>query len=342
MSKKVFAVIGVLAIATFFLSLVLKNYGYMLFPSMGEKVLYSDLSYQEPVRVDWIEPAATPATPMVTTPMAGGVGMGTSANMATEDSFATREYVDMGYPAYGYSPYTYISSGDALGLDNRIYLKSAYHSVVVNDISGYTNQLKEYFLSLDGRILSTSINQMDRYQVANITAKIPVDRFDEAAAKVTSGVKKVVSENISSQDITGEVVAQDDEITRIQGEIDKKEADLAELTENTAEWRRIRTQIENLEAQLARISKSTENFKENVMYATLSVSAADNERYFKGGYGYQPGIPEIFDKAWWSAKGNLGHILSAVVWIVVYSIFWAPIVLLIWWLKRRKISTKKA
>lgn len=330
MSKKVFAVIGVLAIVTFFLSLVLSNYGYMLFSPMGEKVSYSDLSYREPAQMP--------------VPTAGGISMATdtATGMAT-DSFATSGYADPGYSAYGYPPYTYISSGDAMGIDSRIYLKSAYHSVVVNDIGVYINQLKEYFLSLDGRILNTSIDQIDRHQVASITAKIPVDRFDEATAKVTSGVKKVVSENISSQDTTGEVVAQDDEIARIKGEIDKKEADLAELTENTAEWRRVRTQIENLEAQLARISKSTENFKESVMYATLSVSAADNERYFRGGYyGHEPGFPEIFDEAWWSAKGHLGRVLSAVVWISVYSIFWAPIVLLIWWLKRRKIPTKKA
>lgn len=324
MSKKVFLVIGVLAVVSLFATLLFKNYlGTENNLSMGMK------------QTSFV--GSAPPDQMI-----APAGMGESMRIE-QDLHAN--VMDSGSPGFTSYPYPYIAPSDALGEDNRVYLKYANHSVVVNNVSEYVSQLRDYFLSIEGRILNTSINEMDRYQVVNMTIKVPVEKFDEASMKVSSGVKKVVNESISTQDITGEIVSQDEEVMRIQAEIDEKEADLAELTENTAEWRRIRTQLGNLEDQLERMSKSAANYKENVMYATLSVTAAENERYFRGAYGYygnRPDLAEIFDRAWWSAKGNIGNVLSALVWLAVYSIFWAPIVILIWWLKRRKSSTRKS
>jgi hypothetical protein len=326
MNKKVIFVVALLALATFGFSFLT---GRLSLPGkMGQKVMIED---------DWSKSGSSygsdsvlPSMPSVMEEPAYDGGYG-GTKMATD-------YMGI-YP----EPYPrYITNTDALNVNERVYIKSSYHQVVVNDVNTYSAQMKDYILSINGRILSTSLNAMDRYKTGYLNVKVPVERFDEAVNQVASGTKKVVSEQVSSEDVTGSIVAQDEEIVRLQGEISLKEAELEDATANTAEWRRINTQLQNLMKQLDRATSSSENYQEEVSYSTINITFADSERYFSGSYGghYQPDIRDIAYKAWWSVRDNFSFVLTAAVWIAVYGVFWAPVVLLIMWLKRRKSANK--
>jgi hypothetical protein len=330
MNKKVIFVVIFLALATFGFSFLT---GRLSLPgSMGQKVMIED---------DWSRSGSSygsdsvlPSMPAVMEEPVYDSGYGDEyggTKMATD----YRGIYPEAYPRY-------IRHSNALDVNERVYIKSSYHQVVVEDVRTYSAQMKDYILSINGRILDTSINSIDRYKTGYLNVKVPVERFDEAVNQVASGTNKVVSEQVSSEDVTGSIVAQDEEMVRLQEEISLKEVELESATANTAEWRRINTQLQNLMKQLDRIASSSENYQEEVSYSTININFADSERYFTGTYGghYQPDIRDIAYKAWWSVRDNFSFVLTAAVWIAVYGVFWAPVVLLIMWLKRRKSANK--
>lgn len=315
MPKKLFAVIGVLAVVSLFLTWVVsQNRSTLFYKMMGAD---SDTAMMR-------EPAVMPSIGFD-----GGMGSG-EMGMMTED----RALGGLSYP-YPYYP------DEALGEENRVYLQSAYHEVVVKDVSGYVQQLKDYFAGVDARVLNTSQANTDRYQTAYLYVKVPVDRFDEAVAKISQGVDKVVSENVSMDDVTGTVVSQAEQVERLEQQVVDKETELAGLTENTTQWRLVNNQLQNLRRQLEAAQDNAEDFSETTQYASISIQIADSERYFKGMYRpYQPDFRDTVYDAWLSLQGSLSSLVVTLIWIAVYAVLWAPVVAIVWWIWKKRQGIK--
>lgn len=312
MPKKLFAVVGALAVVTLlFTGFVSRKAGFSM-PMMDSS---EDIAIMR-------EPAALPST--------GGYGMGGDMGMMVQDKA-------MGGITY---PYPYYPD-DALNEEQRVLLQSANQDVVVGDIPAYVQQLKEYFSSIDARVLNTSMSNMDRYQTAYMHVKVPVNSFDAAVDRVGQGVEKVINSSISSDDVTGTVVSQAERVAQLEEDVAEKEAELAGLTENTAQWRVVQLQLNRLRDQLEAAQRAAKNFGETTQYATITIQAADSERYFKGIYqGADPDFGESAYDAWMSLRGSLMRLVVAVIWLAIYSVLWAPVVALVWWIWKKRQAKK--
>jgi len=227
--------------------------------------------------------------------------------------------------------------GDALDVEDRIYEKSSYHSVVVNDVSDYMRQIKEYILSIDGRVLTSNISTTDKYHYAYITAKIPVEKFDEATGRVTEKVKKVVSENLNAQDRTGQMVSTTSQVEKLEEQILEKEIQLEEATTEAAK-KRIELDITRLKRQLETAQKKVETVEAKVEYASIQVTASNSEKYYNPRMVSEPDLWEEVQAAWESVSRILVTVARLGIWVVVYGVVWLPAVLLVKWLKGKKKS----
>lgn len=265
-------------------------------------------------------------------PMAinGGTSAGIAVGGGESDAMYREKMMapDMGYyPQYQYD--------QALEIENRLYEKSSYHSVVVSDVAEYTRSLREYFLSIDGRIINTQSGIEGKYHTANLTVKVPVQKFDEAASRVTENVKKVMNENINANDVTGQVVSIDKQLASLESQQLENQLQL-EAAKTDADKRRIQLKIDQLNKQIEQVKANQKATGEQVTYATVSVSVANNERYFTGNYYPGNGIDSDFYSAWESLKIILRKLLSVGIWALVYGVLWLPIVLIVRWFKRPK------
>jgi len=227
----------------------------------------------------------------------------------------------------------YYGAGDALNVEDRVYQKSAYVGVVVDDVAQYIRQQKEYFLSIEGRVLSSSLDTSSKYQSGYLYVKVPVTKFDEATGRVTQGVKDVVNENISAQDITGQKVNTDDQVANLQDQIAEKEIELVDA-QNTVDKTRIELQLKRLREQLTQSQNAQTQVTSEVEYASISISASNNARNFD--QNIQPSLMEELQRAWQSLSGA-GYLVGVMlIWAVVYAVFWLPIVLLIRWIMMKR------
>ncbi len=244
---------------------------------------------------------------------------------------------DMASNRGGYAqPYQPPSNNDALEVDDRVYQKTGYYQLVANDAAQYLQQLKEYILSIDGRVLSTNLNSNQRYQYGTLVAKVPVAKFEEATQRVTEGVDKVMSENVNAQDRTSQEVTLNNKLDSLEEEKLDKEIELEEATTTLAK-KQIELDIKRLENQIQQVQTQQKTLSEKVDYSTLSVSVADSEAYFNPG-SYKPSIKEQIRQAWESVSGILYIIVYVAIWFSVYSILWLPLIALVFLLKRK---TKK-
>ncbi|GIK84272.1 MAG: hypothetical protein BroJett025_08940 [Patescibacteria group bacterium] len=218
-------------------------------------------------------------------------------------------------------PYYY--GDDVLYMEERSYEKSSYHSVVVSDVTKYMRGLKEYFSSINGVILSSSVNSSSKYESASLYVKVPVEKFDEATTRVTEDVKKVIDESLNASDITGQVVNTEETVTYLQEQKTLKEAQLKDAKTEAAKAK-IQIEIDRLTRQIEAAQKAQESVTTRTKYASLSVTAASNEKYFN------PGTTGDFEyelqRAWESLKSFLKVLGVFGIWVAVYSVVWAPVV----------------
>lgn len=233
----------------------------------------------------------------------------------------------MTYPGGYMPPYYY---DDALYVEDRVYQRSSYHSVVVKDVPEYLRGIKEYVLSIGGIVLNSGVSSgggyLNGYDSGSLYVKVPVDKFDEATARVTEQVEKVFSENIDSTDVTGQLVNTTENLQFLKDQKSLKEAALLDA-QTEVEKRRYQIEIERLDRQIADAEKGLDSVEQTIEYSSITVQAADSERY------YNPearlGIKDEFLRAWESLKELVKVLGYFSIWVLVYSIVWFPIVLIV-------------
>ncbi len=265
-------------------------------------------------------------------PYSGEMGIGGAAPSRMEPDLMVAEDRMIGSPGI-YPPYYPYPEDNALDVSERLLTRSAYYSVIHSNPADYLRSMREYIESIDGQVLSYSMGKHDRYSTGYLYAKIPADRFDDATRLTVEGVREVVEENVSADDITGQVVGQQERLDSLQAELVERQAELAALTVGTPEYTRVQGLIDNLERQIERLEDAQESTEERVQYSTLNISVADSSRYFK------PGVPGDFMSellaAWDSLKVTLLRLGAFAIWAVVYAVIWLPVVLIAAWVWKK-------
>ena len=280
----------------------------------------------------------------VTVVLTGGVGQITgnrilrqttqSSPQKTPSSIASED-MKLGYAVPPVYP-DYIGGGDALNVSQRVYEAYGYFNLVVEDVTGYMQKTKKYVLSLNGKVLNYQTGLSGKFQTGSMTAKIPVDKFDEATRKVTEEVKSIESQQINSTDVTGSVEAINQQLASLEDQKALKQVELLEA-KTELEKRRIELEINRLDQQITNVKSQDAAQQERVEYATLNISIASSK------FVYNPsGRPDLgseLEKAFNSVLDNIYVIAQFVIWVVVYGLVLTPLVILAGVLKRR--SAKK-
>lgn len=250
--------------------------------------------------------------------MGGGVFM-EEPMMATEDMASSKM---MAEPAIGIAPPYY--GDDAIDVAERIIEYSAYHSVVVRDVTGYLARIEQSALDKGGRVLSSSQDVYQGKTTGSLMLKVPQEQFSQMNTEIGQDIKKVISKSINTWDSTGEGVRYDEQLQDLRDQLAVLQTQLEEA-ETAAQRTSIQNQINRINQQITNVERNQENFGERVIYSTINVTASDSERALTGG----PGTIMEQWRAAWESLGGVGRAAAmAAIWIVVYAVIWLPLVLL--------------
>ncbi len=236
---------------------------------------------------------------------------------------------------------------NALDVDYRLYDHTASFDVIVDDVQRYLRSTREYVLSVDGVVINDSYNKGDKWTAGSLYAKVPVEKFSEASDRIVEGVEEIYSSSSNSQDVTGSHVSATDRLqeardmlAQTQAQLESTRVLLEKAEKGSSMWRQYRSEVLQLENRVSSYERTIAQYEENVdsieqqvSYATLMVTAADSARY------YNPrAVISLWDQLELALEslGDSGYtIVSFLIWVLVYSVIWAPILGIYLWLKGR-------
>lgn len=278
-----------------------------------------------------------------TSPMHGGIMMDeyrvektmpmTSGGMMGSEAMPARDMM--------IAPYPYPYGDDALGVADRSVQKFSSHTLVVNNVPEYLKQMKEYFSNNGGVVLSYNQGTSSRGEYGYLNVKVPINTFDQAVTEVSKDAKKIIDENITSNDITGQVVNIADRIQELKDQKSVQEAALIDAS-TAIERQKIQLEIDRLDRQISQMEQNQESVQDQVDYATMNISVSNKESYFN--YDGPRPLTDVFKEAWWSLRSTANSLVAFLIWTVVYAIVWVPVLLLTRWLwnkfRPNKVSEK--
>lgn len=230
-----------------------------------------------------------------------------------------------------------IESPPAPEVQNRLVVKESTLSLLVKKVAETQKAIQQKAEDLGGYLVDSSISQPEPGEAitGSITIRVPQVKLEETLDYLRTLAVRVVSENISGQDVTDEYVDIDARLATLLKTKTKFEEILikAEKVEDILAVQRelisLQQQIDNLKGQQQYLEKSAENSR-----VTAYLSTDELELPYAPSQAWRPKV--IFKQATRSLIASIRKLGSALIWLAVYSVIWLPILLIYWLLRRRK------
>jgi len=214
-----------------------------------------------------------------------------------------------------------------------LLIRTAELDIQVSDVGSAVTQAKETTNSLGGYVQdsSTSMDE-DNMPQAQMTIRVPVDRFEEAEKRLRK-FGKILSESTSANDVTAQVADTEGKVSELRAEETSYLGMLRgakHIDDNLA----VRDRLDSVRQDLASLESQVKTLRNQATYSTISLSLTQNVAK-----PTPPPAPGWFDTAWSGAKeraSGLGRWFAEVgMNLLLLAPVWVPIVALFWWLGRR-------
>ena len=212
-------------------------------------------------------------------------------------------------------------------VDDAKIIRTGTMDLEVSDVPGAIREARDAIRGMGGYVGASQTSNVDDQPYAQITYRIPVDRWEDAldALRGLNGdTTKVVSEQTESADVTSQVVDLDARIRNLQAsetalvEIAEEATRIQDILDIQAQITSIRGQIEQLEAQQNQLADQTSYATLTVSYQLPAVAAIEVQAE-----GWDAG--SIFDEATATLVGVLQALAGAGIWLLVV---WVPILVM--------------
>lgn len=218
---------------------------------------------------------------------------------------------------------------------DRLVVQESNLSLVVKNVRESVDKIVDQAKSVGGYMVSSSLSQPEEAPYANVVVRVPSKNLKLVLEYFRSLAVKVSSENLYGYDVT-------DEYTDI-------EARLATLNKTKAKFEEIMNKAEKIQdilevqRQLISLQDQIDSLKGRQQYLEKTAELAKITLYLSTdefSLPYAPAAPfrpaVIFKYAIRSLVGTLRSGVKLLIWVVVYSVIWLPILLIAWFLSKRR------
>lgn len=219
-------------------------------------------------------------------------------------------------------------------VSSRLVIQNSYLSLLVKNVMDVKDKIISYAQSAGGYMVNSSVSNPQDAPTATVTIRVEADKLKETLTYLHSLSVKVVSENLEGYDVTDQYVDVDKRIALLEKTIVKFQSILDQAQE-ISDITNLNQQIINLQSQIDNYKGEQEALKQNAKLAKLTVYLSTDEMAlpYAPSETWRPDV--IFKLAVRSIVGNLRAIGTMIIWIVVYGVFWIPVLLIIWLVWKR-------
>ena len=215
----------------------------------------------------------------------------------------------------------------------RLVVETSNLSLLVKDVVNVRDKVVDFAQRSGGYMVSSQISNPQDAPTATVVVRVPSDKLKEALIFFRSLAVKIVSENLTGEDVT-------DEYVDIEKRIEIQERTRARFEEILAQAREI-TDITQLTAQIINIQDQIDSLKGQQKYLSQNAKLAKLTLYLSTDEIALPYAPSetfrpkvIFKLAMRSLVGHLRQVVTMLIWAGVYAVIWLPLGLCVWWINR--------
>ncbi|HUV72400.1 MAG TPA: DUF4349 domain-containing protein [Clostridia bacterium] len=219
----------------------------------------------------------------------------------------------------------------------RLVVEESNLSLVVKSVRQSVDKIIAQAQSAGGYMVSSSLSQPEEAPYATVIVRVPAEKLNEVLENFRSLAVKVSSENLVGKDVTDEYEDLDARLRTLYKTKTKFEEILAKAT-RVEEILQVQRELISLQTQIDSLKGRQEYLQKTAQLAKVTVYLSTDEFALP----YTPSKPfrptVIFKQAVRSLVGTARGLVKAGIWLVVYSIIWLPILLIVWFIRRRKLS----
>jgi hypothetical protein len=221
---------------------------------------------------------------------------------------------------------------------DRLVITDTTISVVVKDVSSSIASIQAETSRLGGYMVNSFMGKPEESASGNITVRVPSDKRDVALEAFRKMGLRVVNESVVGNDVTDEY---EDLDARLEV-LNKTKAKFEEILDQAnaiPDLLNVQQQLISLQSQIDSVTGRQLYLKQSANLSKITIYLSTDE--FSLPYSpSQPWRPDVvFKTAVRSVVLSLRQIGTAIIWLSVYSIFWLPVVIVVWLWKRRNRKT---
>ncbi|CAN5537619.1 hypothetical protein BH24CHL1_BH24CHL1_07300 [soil metagenome] len=211
-----------------------------------------------------------------------------------------------------------------LALD-RLVIRTAQITLTVDDTLSATGSVRNLAITKGGFVFSSTTYTEDDRQYAQLTLRVPAERFDETISDLRTAayVVEVEREESSSQDVSAEFIDNESRLTALE-ETQRRYLALLSEADTVDEILRLERELTDVRSQIETIKGRQNYLSEMTSFSTITVTLrpdGETEDEPDGGMA----VTRIFESAWERSIGALAGIAEAVIVIAIFAAFFVPL-----------------
>ena len=209
---------------------------------------------------------------------------------------------------------------------DRIVTKTSDISLLVKDVRSAGDQIISYAKNNGGFMVFVSYNRPTESPFAAITIRIPTEKLDDALNYVRSLSIKVTSENLVGTDVTDQYVDIEANLATLNKTKEKFE-EILEKAITVTDILTVQRELISLQQQIDSYVGQKKSIENNAKLTLITVYLSTDELAlpYAPDKAFRPEV--VFKLAVRSLLNTLRSGAEAGIWIGVYSVIWAPIIL---------------
>ena len=203
---------------------------------------------------------------------------------------------------------------------------------VVESVDGIADLANE----MGGWVVSSSIESKDEGEsIATISIRVPAERFDETIKALRDLAVEVTHESSDSKDVTEEYVDLESELRNLEA----TESQYLELMKRADAV----DEVLKVQAKLSEVRSRIEQTEGRMQYLERSSATSIIEIHLKQ-------VKPLVEPGWSASRiaksavhglATAGQVIGQIgIWVGIFTPIWLPIVLVIYWLRRRKAKAR--
>lgn len=219
-------------------------------------------------------------------------------------------------------------------VNNRMVIQNSNLSLLVNNVRESIDAIISATRQMGGYMVNSSLSSPGESPSGTITIRVPEKDLPKMLELLRDMSIKVVSENLTGQDVTDQYVDNEARLATLERtktkfeDIFNRAVEISDITNLQREILNVQSQIDAVKGQQQYLQKNAEMARVTIYLSTdeLALPYAPQD-------SWRPGV--IYKHAVRSLVVHFRVLAEWFIWIGVYSVIWIPAAILLWYLKKR-------